>query len=76
MRNELYMKPTLDLPIQSNVWVWREKGGWIGPYKLLTTNGETCTVEMPSGLTNFRSTVVKPYYIKEDQEGPCDNEVE
>src|SRR5258707_1086154 len=56
---------TLDLPINSDVRVWREKGGWKGPYKLLATNGETCTVAMPHGPANFRSTVVKPYYIEE-----------
>jgi hypothetical protein len=65
MRNGPNTKPTLDLPINSDVRVWREKGGWKGPYKLLATNGETCTVAMPHGPANFRSTVVKPYYIEE-----------
>src|SRR3981189_1291086 len=65
MRNGPNTKPTLDLPINSDVRVWREKGGWKGPYKLLATNGETCTVAMPHGPTNFRSTVVKPYYTEE-----------
>ncbi len=68
MRNGPNTKPTLDLPINSDVRVWREKGGWKGPYKLLATNGETCTVAMPHGPTNFRSTVVKPYYTEEASE--------
>jgi hypothetical protein len=68
MRNGPNTKPTLDLPINSDVRVWREKGGWKGPYKLLATNCETCTVAMPHGPANFRSTVVKPYYTGEAQE--------
>ena len=68
MRNGPNTKPTLDLPINSDVRVWREKGGWKGPYKLLATNGETCIVAMPHGPTNFRSTVVKPYYTEEASE--------
>ena len=34
---------------------------WTGQYRLLAVEGETCTVELPSGPTNFRSTSVKPY---------------
>lgn len=67
MRNGPNTLPTLDLPILSNVRVWREKDGWQGPYTLLATNGETCTVDMPYGPTNFRSTVVKPYYTNEER---------
>jgi hypothetical protein len=62
---------TLDLPLQSDVRVWREKDGWNGPYKLLAINGETCTIDMPYGPTNFRTTVVKPYFT----EAPTDQEV-
>jgi hypothetical protein len=65
MRNGPNTKPTLDLPIDSDVHIWREKGGWKGPYKLLATDGETYTVAMPHGPANFRSMVVKPYYTKE-----------
>jgi hypothetical protein len=71
MRNGPDTRVTLDLPLQSNVRVWREKDGWKGPYKLLATNGETCTIDMPYGPTNFRTTAVKPYYI----EDPTDQEV-
>ena len=63
MRNGPSTKATLNLPLQSDVRVWREKDGWTGPFKLLATDGETCTIDMPHGPTNFRSTVVKPYYI-------------
>ena len=61
MRNGPTSAATLDLPLLSDVRVYREKGGWQGPYKLVSTQGETCTVEMPYGPANFRSTVVKPY---------------
>jgi hypothetical protein len=75
MRNGPNTKPTLDLPINSDVCIWREKGGWKGPYKLLATDGETCTVAMPHGPANFHSTVVKPYYTEEapDDDQPHDD---
>ena len=62
MRNGPNTRITLDLPLLSDVRVWREIEGWIGPFTLLSTEGETCTVQMPYGPTNFRTTVVKPYY--------------
>lgn len=61
---------TLDLPLQSDVRVWREKKGWTGPFKLLATDGETCTVDMPYGPARFRSTVVKPFYTEKLPEVP------
>ena len=85
MRNGPNTTSTLSLPILSEVRVWREKDGWNGPYKLLAINGEKCTIDMPHGPTNFRSTVVKPYYAKEeipdvpeqeDQVNRSDNEKE
>ena len=57
---------TLSLLILSEVRVWREKDGWNRPYKLLAINGEICIINMPYRPTNFQSTVVKPYYIKEE----------
>ncbi|KHJ33690.1 hypothetical protein EV44_g3111 [Erysiphe necator] len=55
-----------DLPLNSDVLVWREgnankNGKWTGPFTLLSIQNETCSVQLPSGPTNFRSTVVKPY---------------
>jgi len=61
IRNGPNTKITLDLPLQSDVRVWREKEGWKGPYKLIAIDRETYTVDMPRGPTKFRSTVVKPY---------------
>ncbi|KAI0994967.1 hypothetical protein K3495_g13215 [Podosphaera aphanis] len=64
MRNGPNTENTLNLPINSEVRVWREKKGWTGPYKLLASEEETCTIELPHGPVNFRSTVVKPYYAE------------
>lgn len=55
------------LPLNSDVLVWREgktgyPGEWTGPYKLLGIEGETCTIDLPYGPTEFRSTSVKPYH--------------
>ena len=66
MRNGPKTDAVHDLPPNSPVLVWREgntgqAGHWDGPYNLLTVEGETCTVKLPSGPTSFRSTVVKPY---------------
>ena len=60
----------LSLPINSDVLIWREgktghAGNWTGPYKLLATNGETCTVQVSNKPTEFRSTVVRPYHKEE-----------
>lgn len=66
------------LPINSDVLVWREggtnrSGKWTGPYKLLAIENETCTVELSSGPTNFRSTVVKPYNKEDNDAGDTHN---
>jgi hypothetical protein len=63
MRNGPNTKATLNLLFQSDMRIWREKDRWTNPFKLFTTDGETCTIDMPYRLTNFRSTVIKLYYI-------------
>ena len=55
-----------DLPLNSEVLIWRESGNWNGPYRLLAIENETCCVQLPSGPTSFRSTTVKPYFRSED----------
>lgn len=55
-----------DLPLNSEVLVWREgntsqPGHWDGPFRLLTVDNETCVIQLSSGPTPFRSTIVKPY---------------
>jgi hypothetical protein len=63
MRNGLNIKVILNLPLQSDVRVWRKKNGWIGLFKFFAIDGETCIIDMPYKPTNFRLTVVKSYYI-------------
>jgi hypothetical protein len=55
--------------------VWREHKRWKGLYKLLATNKETYTIDMPHSPTNFRSTVIRPYYAKEGQVRPVEEPV-
>lgn len=48
--------------------MWREGNGgqngkWAGPYKLVSTDGESCVLALPHGNTTFRTTVVKPYLV-------------
>jgi len=38
IRNGLNTLTMLDLPLQSEVRVWRKKGEWLGPYKLIAIN--------------------------------------
>ena len=63
MRNGPNTERTLNLPLQSNVVVYREKyKKWTGPFKLIGMDGETCTIQMRHGPVKFRSNVVKPYF--------------
>ena len=73
-RNGPSSAATLNLAIQSEVRVWREKkegkrARWTGPYTLLAVEGETCTVQVNDKAVNFRATVVKPYHRPADLEG-------
>lgn len=67
-----------DLPLNANVLVWREgpvgrSGKWSGPFKMLGIEGETCKVELPNGVTDFRTTTVKPFLTEELQENEKDH---
>ena len=68
MRNGPDIKSFLELPLGSDVLVWREKDKWTGPFKLLAIDGQTCTVSIGGRGVNFRSTVVKPYYFQTENE--------
>jgi hypothetical protein len=65
MRNGPDTKNILDLPLQSDVRVWREKEGWTGLYKLIATEEETCTIDMSRGPAKFRLTAVKLYFTEQ-----------
>jgi len=60
-RNGPNTTPVHDLPLNSEVLIWRKSGKWTGPYRLLAVENETCCIQLPSGPTSFRSTSVKPY---------------
>src|SRR6266702_8857608 len=55
-----------DLPLNSEVLIWRKSGSWNGPYCLLAVENKTCCIQFPSGPTSFRSTSVKPYFWSEN----------
>jgi hypothetical protein len=61
-RNGPEVTDTINLPLQSEVRVWREKHGWQGPYKILAIDGHNITLDMVNGPTTFRSTVIRPYH--------------
>jgi hypothetical protein len=44
IRNGPDVLSMLSLPIQSNVRIWWEKDGWMGLFKLLSTNDQTYIV--------------------------------
>ena len=46
--------------------MWRKSSNWTGPYRLLAIENETCYVQLPSGLTRFKSLSVKPYFRPEN----------
>ena len=54
-----------NLPLNSKVLIQRKSGNQTRPYRLLAVEDETYCVELPSGLTNFKSTSVKPYFRPE-----------
>lgn len=75
MRNGPRTSHLKGLPLNAEVMVYREKNKWMGPYRLMSMDGETCLVDLGNGLpTKFRSTVVKPYYQPEEHSEPPDEE--
>lgn len=76
-RNGPQVDSVHNLSINSDVLVFREgnagrTGKWTGPFKLLGIVNETCKISLPSGPTDFRSTVVKPYLIEPEDNDPND----
>ncbi|POS84537.1 hypothetical protein EPUL_004867 [Erysiphe pulchra] len=63
-RNGPNVEIVKDLPINSDVLVWRDNPNsksWEGPFKLLGLEADTCQFQLPSGPTDFRITSVKPF---------------
>jgi hypothetical protein len=58
----------MNLSLQNEVRVWRENGGWQGPFRVVAHNGQNVTLELPNGPATFRSTMVAPYYRSSNQD--------
>jgi hypothetical protein len=52
----------MDLPLQSEMRVWRENGGWQGPFRVVAHDGQNVTLELPNGPAIFRFTMVVLYH--------------
>jgi hypothetical protein len=50
------------------VRVWRENGGWQGPFRVVAHDGQNVTLELPNGPAIFRSTMVALYYRSFNQD--------
>jgi hypothetical protein len=61
-RNGPNAHDVLKLPLKSEIMVWREKGGWMGPYELKAIQNQDVVVELENGPVTFRCTQAKPYY--------------
>jgi hypothetical protein len=58
----------MKLPLQSEMRVWRENKRCQSPYKMLAHEGHNVTLKLPNGSTNFRLTMVAPYFRGDDQD--------
>jgi hypothetical protein len=67
IRNGPNVENVLQLLLQNEVRIYREKHGWTGPYKLiaLNDNGNACTVDVDGKITDFRIISVRPYHRDE-----------
>jgi hypothetical protein len=64
IRNGSIVIPIHDLSINSDVLIWRENKKWIGSFKLLGIEDETCRIVLSSESTDFRITVIKSFLIE------------
>lgn len=61
-RNGPSSHEVLQLPLNSEIMVWREKKGWTGPYELKGISGHNIIIELENGPVTFRCTQAKPYH--------------
>jgi hypothetical protein len=52
----------MDLPLQNEMRVWRENGGWQGPFRVVAHDGQNVILELSNGPAIFRSMMIAPYY--------------
>jgi hypothetical protein len=60
------MTSVYNLPLNSEVLIWRESNKWTRPYCLLAVKNEMYCVQLLSNLTSFKSTSIKPYFWPKD----------
>jgi hypothetical protein len=63
-RNDSIITSIHDLLLNSDVLVWREDKKWIGSFKLLDIEDETCKIVLSSESIDFRNTVIKLFLIE------------
>jgi len=61
-QNNPNMEALYNLLPNSLVLIYREKGGWKGPFLLIRITSKTYKVKLLSRVTNFRLTYIKLYY--------------
>ena len=62
-----------DLPLNLDIFIWREgnigqSGRWTGLFKLLGIDRKTYKVQLPRGLTDFKTITVKLYLQPKPEE--------
>ncbi|KJZ75136.1 hypothetical protein HIM_05622 [Hirsutella minnesotensis 3608] len=67
-RNGPNVDKAAELPLQSEVLVWREGDGWTGPWTIIANDGHQITIDHVNGPRQFRITAVKKYH--RDPEAP------
>jgi hypothetical protein len=58
----------MDLPLQNEIRVWRENGGWQGSFRVIAHNGQNVTLKLPNSPATFRFTMVAPYHRSFNQD--------
>jgi hypothetical protein len=43
----------MDLPLQNEMRVWRENGGWQGPFRVIAHDGQNVILELSNGSAIF-----------------------
>lgn len=65
------LEPVENLPINSDVLIWRYNHNSTrreGPFKLQSTEGDTCSIHLPNGHVDIRITSVKPFFVEDNDE--------
>lgn len=50
------------MSLSSKVWIYQEKKGWIGLFKVLGIADVDITIDMRNNLVTFQNMYMKPYY--------------